>query len=119
MHGTTSGCALQGTPRAGDAHPQTWPAPLGPFPPLLLDRRTGLQDRTAAQPWISLSERLSQDPPGAGEMEDAEHRSPRRSHPRAELLLPGSTLAQIRSPGDPQGTFNLGQDSYWINTMNM
>jgi len=38
---------------------------------------------------------------------------------QAELLLPGSTLAQIRSPGDPWGTFNLGQDSYWINTMNM
>lgn len=39
--------------------------------------------------------------------------------PIPKLLLPGSTLAQIRSPGDPQGTFNLGQDSYWINTMNM
>lgn len=70
----------------------------------------------------SPSKLLSQDLPGAGEMEKDDERNvsfPPPPHPRAELLLPGSTLAQIRSPGDPQGTFNLGQDGYWINTMNM
>lgn len=76
-------------------------------------------------PSISPSKILSQDPPGAGEMEEDEEQEhispPSASHlsPPVELLLPGSILAQIRSPGDPQGTFNLGQDSYWINTMNM
>lgn len=32
---------------------------------------------------------------------------------------PREPPAQIRSPGAPRGAFNLGQDSYWINTMNM
>lgn len=39
--------------------------------------------------------------------------------PAGRAAPPRELRAQIRSPGAPRGAFNLGQDSYWINTMNM
>lgn len=41
-------------------------------------------------------------------LESPSRAAPSREHPGTD-----------KEPDDPQGTFNLGQDSYWINTMNM
>lgn len=62
----------------------------------VLGRRARLWGRAAAHHWIFLSILLSLDSLGVGEMQAA---AEPRSNPTAELLLPGSTLAQIRSPG--------------------
>lgn len=68
-----------------------------------LDRRAGLWDRTTAEPWISPSKLLSQDLPGAGEMEEEdEHSPPAARIPQQSCSFPGSTLAQIRSPMIPR-----------------
>lgn len=65
----------------------------------VLGRRARLWGRAAAHHWIFLSILLSLDSLGVGEMQAAAECSAPRSKPTAELLLPGSTLAQIRSPG--------------------